>query len=80
MTSQGEWNKDLGSRNHSHCCEHEVKYCKVCDVAYCVKCGKEWKYQHIWYYPYYTWTSNPTITVSTSDSTIDSSTGTYHVH
>lgn len=23
-------------------CEHELKYCKKCDVVYCEKCGREW--------------------------------------
>lgn len=28
---------------HDHTvCEHEVRYCKICDVCYCVKCGREW--------------------------------------
>jgi len=37
-------------------CKHELKYCKVCDVAYCVKCQREWyQRQYNW-----TWTS-PTI-------------------
>ncbi len=32
-------------------CEHEHKYCSKCDVVYCEKCGKEWKYQPvIWHY------------------------------
>lgn len=33
------------TNKHDHTeCEHELKYCKLCDVAYCVKCNKEWKY------------------------------------
>jgi hypothetical protein len=32
---------------HSHFvyrkeCEHEVNYCKKCNVCFCKKCGKEW--------------------------------------
>lgn len=46
--------------NHQYCgCEHELHYCKICDVAYCSKCGKEWKYQTQWYtYPYVTYQYN----------------------
>lgn len=28
--------------DHSKCCDHDLKYCPVCDVAYCTKCGREW--------------------------------------
>lgn len=32
--------------NHNHTepqiCQHELKYCKKCDVVYCEKCQKEW--------------------------------------
>ncbi len=39
---------------HKQCqCEHELKYCPICDVCYCTKCGKEWKYNF-----YYTWYNN----------------------
>lgn len=24
-------------------CDHDVRYCKHCDVCYCTKCQKEWK-------------------------------------
>lgn len=28
---------------HTHfTCEHELKFCKECDIPYCGKCGKEW--------------------------------------
>jgi len=38
--------------HHEHCCEHEqVKYCKICKVVYCVKCGKEWR-ENFWTYTY----------------------------
>ncbi len=37
---------------HKQCqCEHELKYCSNCDMVYCTKCEKEWKYN----YYYYTW-------------------------
>ena len=60
-----------------HDCDHEVKYCKKCDVAYCVKCGKEWIVQSIWYYPpyTYTWGTSDPLTVTTTSG---SSSG--HVH
>ncbi len=25
-------------------CQHEFKYCRICDMIYCEKCQKEWKY------------------------------------
>jgi hypothetical protein len=32
--------------NHEHkTCDHVLKYCEKCDVAYCTKCGEEWKKQ-----------------------------------
>jgi hypothetical protein len=57
------------SKHDHHCCEHEVKYCKVCDVAYCVKCGKEWKEQSIWHYAPYGITPNVTYTTGMSSGT-----------
>jgi hypothetical protein len=35
---------------HHHCeCDHgEVKYCKTCKVAYCRRCGKEWRDTSTW--------------------------------
>lgn len=24
-------------------CEHELKYCRKCDIVYCEKCNAEWK-------------------------------------
>ena len=37
---------------HEHIqCEHEVKYCKVCDVCYCEKCKKQWYVYNITYIP-----------------------------
>ena len=67
------------TNQHEHLeCEHEVKYCKKCDVAYCVKCGREWTGSKE-YYPYY-WPIYPyepyriTYGPNTSDA------GTYHAH
>ncbi len=47
---------------HKHkVCEHEIKYCNVCDIAYCEKCGKQWYAYTITYTPYTTYvgTENP---------------------
>jgi hypothetical protein len=62
---------------HEHIqCEHEIKYCKVCDVCYCEKCSKQWhSYNITTYSPYITY----------GDGTIDWQTGTSiiyngHVH
>jgi hypothetical protein len=34
----------MGKHDHKEeKCEHELKHCTVCDVVYCVKCGKEWE-------------------------------------
>jgi hypothetical protein len=47
--------------NHMYCgCEHDVVYCKICDVAYCRKCGKEWKSS---YWSIYTGTSGTINTI-----------------
>jgi len=55
---------------HKHkICEHEIKYCNICDVAYCEKCGKQWYANNYWisYTPstYVGVTNPPTITYST---------------
>ena len=49
---------------HKHCCKHEsLRYCEVCQVVYCTKCGKEWReygYAYTYTYPTYpisTWTT-----------------------
>jgi hypothetical protein len=48
----------MSHKNHTMCCEHRnVKYCKACQVPYCVDCHQEWG----WYRPYY---YTPTITYS----------------
>lgn len=40
---------------HEHIqCEHEIKYCRVCDVCYCEKCKKQWYSYNITYTPYTT--------------------------
>lgn len=31
------------AHEHLKPCEHTVKYCATCDVAYCEACNKEWK-------------------------------------
>lgn len=31
--------------NHVHVeCEHQIKFCKKCDVVWCSECSKEWTY------------------------------------
>lgn len=42
--------------NHTHC-THKLEFCKHCDVVYCEKCAKEWKYNN--------WTL-PSVTYCTS--------------
>lgn len=45
---------------HTHChCKHELKYCEVCGVVYCTKCGKEWTEKFVYTYPNYTITTSP---------------------
>ncbi len=46
-------------------CKHKIKYCKVCDVAYCKNCFKEWGRTASWTYSYtpidsITWTDSGT--------------------
>lgn len=49
---------------HKHkVCEHEIKYCNICDVAYCEKCGKQW-YSNTYYISY----TPPTTYVGTSEA------------
>ena len=78
----------MTTKHDHHNCEHQVRYCKVCDVAYCVKCGKEWEVPQprYWYYPCYqpcpTVTSPQTTDSVTQYQSPDNSTsgGNYHVH
>ena len=50
----------------SHCdhgtCEHTLKHCGHCDVAYCTACKREWGHHtYRWpYYPYWTTYTSPT--------------------
>lgn len=30
-------------------CEHDLKYCKVCRVVYCLKCDLEWVLKNLYY-------------------------------
>jgi hypothetical protein len=65
--------------NHNCGCNHDLAYCGHCDVVYCKKCGKEWKYNFYNYiYPYTSpWTyatttkgyNNPTVSYSSSTDT-----------
>lgn len=62
-----DWIGESMKHNHHDHCEHVVKYCAKCDVAYCEKCNKEWRpntYQISWTTPTYTYPySTPTYTV-----------------
>lgn len=58
----------MAVHKHEHCCEHKnVKYCKVCQVVYCVDCGKEWR-DICWTYTYPQTTWTPNWTVTTGDT------------
>lgn len=68
----------MGKHEH-HGCDHELKYCKQCDKAYCTKCNKEvamnhfctpcylphYGYQGNYIKPQWPWT-NPQISYTTS--------------
>lgn len=42
-------------KKHDHC-DHDLRLCGQCDIAYCAKCSKEWGAQcHLYHYPV-TWT------------------------
>lgn len=42
-------------------CEHEIKYCKICDVCYCEKCNKQWSTYKVFYnQPSTTWIGDRT--------------------
>lgn len=65
---------------HEHSdCEHELKYCKVCDVCWCKKCKREWGGSKYWYintaptYP-------PSWTVTTGWTSVYNSTAEEHRH
>lgn len=70
-------------------CKHELKYCKVCDTAYCPKCGREWgktvyvptyyyinQYGSTWTYP----AANVSYTITAGSTCYTSATNTFHVH
>ena len=65
---------------HDHCeCEHELKYCKKCDVVYCQKCGREWGKWKPWDPNYTTTVYRYTITYPNGlpeDTWVSSPTGT----
>lgn len=37
-------------------CNHNLKYCSVCDVVYCTTCNREWRAYRFWGEPYITYT------------------------
>ena len=57
--------------NHVHsCCDHDVKWCSLCQKVYCVKCGKEWGDSQPYVYPYQQslYWRNPYFTYSVSNT------------
>ena len=77
--------------NHEHKeCEHEMAYCKVCQIPYCKKCGKEWKdnYNYIPYYPtiypyttpWYTGTGGTGVQVTYTAGSLPNSANITHNH
>ena len=48
--------------NHPSECDHVLRYCKKCDVAYCTICGMEWGRSSVTWYPYYTISTGSTST------------------
>lgn len=48
---------------HYSCkCEHKnVKWCKHCDLVYCVDCAKEWKFTN-YTFTYYSYWPQPGVT------------------
>lgn len=62
------------SHKHDHDeCEHKnLKYCKKCDVIYCVNCDREWpsvKWNYSYTQPYRTWTSDGTTYIAYTEET-----------
>jgi len=35
-------------QHHCECDHSDVKYCRTCRVAYCQRCGKEWRDASTW--------------------------------
>lgn len=57
----------MTKHDHHKCCEHKVlTYCKVCDVAYCEDCGREWGMAPQWSWtttdiPFYSGSTFPSV-------------------
>lgn len=32
--------------HHDSHCQHDLRYCSICDAAYCKKCSREWVKQN----------------------------------
>lgn len=64
----------MNNKHNHHQCEHEIAYCKVCDVCYCKKCNKEWG-RNIWYWNHPNWS-----TVGNKDSSEVQITYASHAH
>ncbi len=57
---------------HQHC-NHNLMYCKPCDVAYCTKCDRNWGG--------YTWTvASPSLSTTTTSTEGNTFTVTYPPH
>lgn len=59
--------------NHNYGCNHQLEYCGHCDVVYCKKCNKEWKYNFYNYvYPWqYTTSCGATGNLSAGGTTTE---------
>jgi hypothetical protein len=65
---------------HKHC-HHVMQYCEVCDVAYCEKCGKEWRNTPKYYwYPYQTYVSGGSYKTTAVDYSDNSDSVKAHSH
>lgn len=50
---------NLHDQHTAHGCLHNLRHCAICDVAYCVLCGRQWG--STWYGPIWsTTTTNAT--------------------
>jgi len=70
---------------HNHH-DHQLKFCRQCDVPYCTQCGKEWTSTSWTYTTPYPWTTtsgtaaDTTYTIGGGTAAVGSSTTTYATH
>ena len=65
------------AQEHKHChCQHKdlLRYCHVCDVVYCLMCGREWRSQYN-----ITWTSGTVSAYTTSETVNTTATHTHEL-